>query len=267
MSGEFDGIRAVVTGGASGIGAAIVAALLVRGARVASLDRVTEGTPQGAIPVVGDLTDDASVRAAIDQAGIELGGLDVLVNNAGIGARGRVEDNVDEDWAKVWDVNVMGIVRASRAALPHLRKSPHANIVNTCSIAGWAGILDRAVYQTSKGAVQALTLSMAADYVSEGIRVNAVNPGTVDTIMARGHINAAADPRQALRLMEERQATGRMVSPQEVAHAVCYLASPLATATTGAFLAVDGGMYGLRVTGNSQAHAKGEMPDWLVTDD
>ena len=234
---------------------------------MASFDRVTEGTPQGAYPVVGDLTDDASVRAGIAQAAEYLGGIDALVNNAGIGARGRVEDNPDEDWAKVWDVNVMGIVRANRAALPFLRKSEHANIVNTCSIAGWAGVLGRAVYQTSKGAVQALTLSMAADYVSEGIRVNAVNPGTVDTIMARGHINAGADPKESLRLMEERQATGRMVSAQEVAHAVCYLASPLATATTGAFLAVDGGMYGLRVTGKSQAHATGQMPSWLVTDD
>lgn len=261
---EFEGIRAVVTGGANGIGAAIVTALMARGARVVSLDRVSEGTPAGAHAVVADLTDDASVRAGIDQAAKELGGLDVLVNNAGIGARGRLEDNDDATWARVWDVNVMGIVRASRAALTYLRESEHAVIVNTSSIAGWAGILERAVYQTSKGAVQALTMSMAADYVAEGIRVNGVNPGTVDTAMARGHINNSPDPVADLKLMEERQATGRMVSPQEVAHAVCYMASPLAKSTTGAFLAVDGGMYGLRVAGKSAALTSGEMPEWLV---
>ncbi|WP_019146911.1 SDR family NAD(P)-dependent oxidoreductase [Timonella senegalensis] len=263
---EFEGIKAVVTGGASGIGAAIVVALMERGAAVVSLDKNTEGTPEGAHAVVADLGSDESVRAGIADAVDVLGGLDVLVNNAGIGARGRVEDNSDEDWAKVLDVNVMGIVRTSRAAIPYLRRSEHAAIVNTSSIAGWAGILDRAVYQTSKGAVQALTMSMAADYVGEGIRVNAVNPGTVDTTMARGHINAADNPLDGLRLMEERQATGRMVSPAEVAHAVCYLASPLATSTTGTFLAVDGGMYGLRVAGKSQSLSSGNLPEWLVTD-
>lgn len=262
---EFEGLRAVVTGGANGIGAAIVHALLQRGARVVSLDRVLDGTPEGAEAVVADLTDDASVRAGIERAAALLGGIDILVNNAGIGARGRLEDNDDDTWARVWDVNVMGIVRASRAALAYLRSSEHAVIVNTSSIAGWAGIVERAVYQTSKGAVQALTLSMAADYVSEGIRVNAVNPGTVDTAMARGHINNSADPLADLKLMEERQATGRMVSPEEVAHAVCYLASPLASSTTGAFIAVDGGMHGLRVAGTSQSIASGNLPDWLVT--
>lgn len=262
---EFDGIKAIVTGGANGIGAAIAVALRDRGAQVVSLDRVLEGTPEGVYPVLADLTDDASVRAGIAAAADQLGGIDVLVNNAGIGARGRLEDNDDATWARVWDVNVMGIVRASRAALPYLRGSQHAVIVNTSSIAGWAGILERAVYQTSKGAVQALTMSMATDYVSEGIRVNAVNPGTVDTAMARGHINNSSDPIADLKLMEERQATGRMVSPEEVAHAVCYMASPLASSTTGAFLAVDGGMHGLRVAGASQSLASGELPDWLVS--
>lgn len=261
---EFSGINAVVTGGSLGIGAAIVEALLERGARVVNLDRDTSSAPAGVISVQGDLTNDEQVRTAMDQAAALLGGIDVLVNNAGIGARGRVEDNTDAEWNRVLDVNVMGIVRASRAAIPYLRKSEHAAIVNTCSIAGWAGILDRAVYQTSKGAVQALTLSMAADYVREGIRVNAVNPGTVDTEMAREHINAAADPLAGLKLMEERQATGRMVSPKEVAHAVCYLASPLASSTTGAFLAVDGGMHGLRVSGTSQSLSSGNYPAWLT---
>jgi NAD(P)-dependent dehydrogenase (short-subunit alcohol dehydrogenase family) len=249
VSSEFEGIRAVVTGGAAGIGAAIVTALMDRGATVVSLDRSTDGVPPGAAGVVGDLRDDAAVRAAVTEAAEVLGGIDVLVNNAGIGASGTIEDSTDEDWLRVFDVNVLGIVRATRAALPHLRASAHAAVVNTCSIAAWAGLPNRAVYSSSKGAVQALTLAMAADHVADGIRVNCVNPGTVDTQMARGHIAAAADPAAELAAMESRQATGRMVSPEEVAHAVCYLASPLATSTTGAALAVDGGMFGLRMRG------------------
>ncbi|WP_265520385.1 SDR family NAD(P)-dependent oxidoreductase [Oerskovia flava] len=248
-STELDGLRAVVTGGAQGIGAAIVRAMAERGARVVSLDRVAETGPDAVGSVVADLTDDTAVRRAIDEAAELLGGIDALVNNAGIGLRGTIEDNDDADWMRLLDVNVLGIVRASRAALTHLRASDHAVIVNTCSIAGWAGIPDRAAYSTSKGAVQALTLAMAADHVHDGVRVNAVNPGTVDTVMARGHIAAAADPVAELAAMESRQATGRMVSPEEVAHAVCYLVSPLASSTTGTFLAVDGGMHGLRLRG------------------
>lgn len=263
MSREFEGVRAIVTGGSNGIGAAIVTALAERGAKIVNLDLKDSDSASNAHFVEGDLTTDSSVRSAINLAAEHLGGIDILINNAGIGTRGRLEDNEDSEWATIFDVNVMGIVRASRAALPLLRKSTYSAIVNTCSIAGWAGIKDRAVYSASKGAVQALTLSMAADYVAEGIRVNAVNPGTVDTLMARGHINSAQDPAEALRAMEERQATGRMVSAHEVAHAVCYLASPLASATTGTILAVDGGMYGLRVAGTSQSHASLAMPEWL----
>lgn len=251
LGGELSGLRAVVTGGAAGIGAAIVRALGARGAVVVSLDRTLEGVPAGATGVVADLTDDAAVRRAVTEAATALGGIDILVNNAGIGARGTIEDNDDAEWLRVLDVNVLGVVRATRAALPYLRDSDHAAIVNTCSIAGWAGLPDRAVYTASKGAVQALTLAMAADHVHDGIRVNCVNPGTVDTIMARGHIAAAADPVSELAAMESRQATGRMVSPEEVAHAVCYLVSPLASSTTGTALAVDGGMFGLRMRGRA----------------
>ena len=248
-SNEFDGIRAVVTGGAAGIGAAIVVALQQRGASVVSLDRTSDGVPDGAIGVLGDLTDDTTVRTAIAEAADRLGGIDVLVNNAGIGARGTVEEATDEEWLRVIDVNVLGIARATRAALPHLRRSDHAAVINTCSIAAVAGLLNRAIYSASKGAVQALTLAMAADHLSDGVRVNCVNPGTVDTQMARGHIASAYDPAAELAAMESRQPTGRMVSPEEVAHAVCYLASPLAASTTGAALAVDGGMHGLRLRG------------------
>jgi NAD(P)-dependent dehydrogenase (short-subunit alcohol dehydrogenase family) len=147
----------------------------------------------------------------------------------------------------VLDVNVVGMARVSRAALPHLRQSPAAAIVNTCSIAAWAGLPQRALYSASKGAVYGLTLAMAADHVREGIRVNAVAPGTVDTPWVGRLLDAAADPAAERAALQARQPSGRLVTADEVAHAVCYLASPLSGSTAGTVLAVDGGMYGLRL--------------------
>ncbi|WP_435738508.1 SDR family oxidoreductase [Cellulosimicrobium sp. PMB13] len=244
---ELDGVRAVVTGGASGIGAATVVAMLARGAVVTSIDRTADGVPDGAHALVADVTDDAAVRSAVEGAAHAMGGIDVVVNNAGIGAQGTVADNDDAEWLRVLDVNVLGIVRVTRAALPHLRRSAHPAVVNMSSIAAWTGLPARALYSASKGAVQALTLAMAADHVREGIRVNCVNPGTVDTPWVGRLLDAADDPAAERAALEARQPTGRLVSPEAVAHAVCYLASPLAVATTGEALAVDGGMHHLRV--------------------
>jgi D-threo-aldose 1-dehydrogenase len=121
------------------------------------------------------------VRAAVDAAAAVLGGIGILVNNAGIGAIGSIEDNPDERWHRVLEVNLLGVVRATRAALPYLRRSAHASVVNIGSIVTTTGLPQRALYSASKGAVLSLTLAMAADHVREGIRVNCVNPGTVDT--------------------------------------------------------------------------------------
>jgi len=249
---ELAGVRAIVTGGASGIGAAIVRAMLARGAQVTSIDRVTDGVPEGAGAQAADVTDDAAVRAAVTAAAEAMGGIDVVANNAGIGAQGTVADNDDAEWLRVLDVNVLGIVRVTRAALPYLRESPHAAVVNTCSIAAWTGLPNRALYSASKGAVQALTLAMATDHVSEGIRVNCVNPGTADTPWVTRLLDAADDPAAERAALEARQPSGRLVSADEVAHAVCYLASPLAAATTGAMLAVDGGSHALRTRAPEQ---------------
>jgi 2-keto-3-deoxy-L-fuconate dehydrogenase len=242
---EFTGIRALVTGGASGIGLATARLLTERGAAVACLD--LDGPPEPLYGVVADVRDDARVRAAVEQAVEHLGGLDVLVNNAGIGAQGTVEDNDDDEWLRVFDVNLFGMVRTARAALPHLRRSEHAAIVNTCSIAATVGLPSRALYSATKGAVLSLTLAMAADHVREGIRVTCVNPGTADTPWVGRLLDAAADPEAERAALEARQPTGRLVSAQEVAAAIAYLASPLASATTGTALAVDGGMDGLRL--------------------
>jgi 2-keto-3-deoxy-L-fuconate dehydrogenase len=247
MAEEFAGLTALVTGGASGIGLATARLLATRGARVACLDLKTDGLPAELVGVTADVTDDQAVRAAVRTAAEQLGGLDILVNNAGIGAQGTVETNPDDEWHRVLDVNVVGMVRVTRAALPHLRRSRHAAIVNTCSIAAHAGLPNRALYSASKGAVQSLTLAMAADHVREGIRVSCVNPGTVDTPWVRRLLQSAGDPAAELAALRARQPTGRLVSADEVAAAIAYLASPLAGATTGTVLAVDGGMHGLRL--------------------
>ncbi|KOV64672.1 SDR family NAD(P)-dependent oxidoreductase [Streptomyces sp. MMG1121] len=244
---DFAGLRALVTGGASGIGRATADLLAARGAQVAVLDRDTTGVGKPLLAYRADVTDDASVRTAVQRAAEDLGGLDVLVNNAGIGARGTVEDNDDIEWQRVFDVNVLGMVRTARAALPLLRRSSHAAIVNTCSIAATAGLPQRALYSATKGAVYSLTLAMAADHVREGVRVNCVNPGTADTPWVGRLLDAAPDPAAERAALEARQPTGRLVSAAEVAGAIAYLASPLSGATTGTALAVDGGMQGLRL--------------------
>ena len=244
---DFDGLVAAVTGGASGIGAAVVRVLQDRGARVAVLDLDPSGVPDGVLGVRTDVGDDASVRAAIDTVVRELGRLDVVVNNAGIGAQGTVADNDDEEWRRVFDINVMGVVRVSRAALPHLRRSPAAAIVNMASLVATAGLPQRAAYSASKGAVAALTRAMAADHLPEGIRVNSVDPGTADTPWIDRLLEQADDPDAERAALEARQPHGRLVSAEEVAHAVAYLASPTAGSTTGTSLAVDGGMSGLRL--------------------
>lgn len=175
------GLRAVVTGGASGIGLAVARTLYEHGVTVAVLDLYPDAVPDTLTAYRADVADDTSVRGAVEAAAAALGGIDILVNNAGIGAAGTVEDNPDDQWHGVLDVNVLGVVRTTRAALPHLRRSQHAAVVNICSIAATAGLPQRALYAASKGAVLSLTLAMAADHVREGIRVNCVNPGTVDT--------------------------------------------------------------------------------------
>jgi len=231
--------RAIVTGGASGIGAAVVAQLRERGFDVVVLDRVESDG------VVVDVTDAAGVDAAVQEAAERLGGIDVVVNNAGVGAQGTVADNSDEEWHRVFDINVVGMVRVSRAALPFLRESSNAAIVNTCSVAATAGLPQRALYSATKGAVMSLTLAMAADHVREGIRVNCVAPGTADTPWIGRLLDSAEDPDAERAALNARQPMGRLVSAEEVAEAIVYLAT--STATTGTVLHVDGGMQGLRL--------------------
>ena len=253
MSGEFDGLVAIVTGGASGIGAAVAQKLTDRGARVAALDLDPSGAPAGVLGIKADVSDDESVRAAVQQVADAYGRIDVLVNNAGIGAQGTIEDNPDDQWHRVFDVNVLGAMRVSRAALPYLRQSPAASIVNVASVAATTGIPQRALYSTTKGAVQSLTLAMAADHLREGIRVNCVNPGTADTPWVQRLLDAAPDPAAERASLDARQPHGRLVTAEEVALAVVYLAGPSSGSTAGTALAVDGGMATLRLRPHSPA--------------
>ena len=244
---EFDGAVAIVTGGASGIGAAAAALLAERGARVAVLDRDVTSVPDGLFAVACDVTDAVQVEQAVEAVVVQFGELDIVINNAGIGAAGDISANDDAEWHHVFDVNVLGIARVSRAALPHLRRSARASIVNTASVVAVVGVPNRALYSASKGAVVALTLAMAADHVREGIRVNAVTPGTADTPWVGRLLDAADDPDAAAAMLKARQPMGRLVSAPEVANAIAYLASPSSSSTTGTVLAVDGGMAGVRL--------------------
>jgi 2-keto-3-deoxy-L-fuconate dehydrogenase len=246
---RLEGKKALVTGGASGIGAATADLLAERGAGTAVLDLDPGGADPRHLRLAGDVTDRAGVDRAVARVVADLGGLDVVVNNAGIGARGDVAANDDAEWHRVLDVNVVGIARVTRAALPQLRRSRRAAVVNTCSVVAVLGVPDRALYAASKGAVLALTLAMAADHLRDGIRVNCVTPGTVATPWVGRLAAAADDPEAALAALRARQPLGRLVEAGEVAAAIAYLASPRAGSTTGTSLVVDGGMAGLRLPG------------------
>lgn len=243
---DFDGTVAIVTGGSSGIGAATATMLYERGARVAVLDR-TEGTDSRLLYKVCDVTDPDSIEKAVLEVAGELGGIDVLINNAGIGAVGDIAANPDDEWRHVFDVNVLGIARVTRVALPFLKLSSRGAIVNTSSVVARIGVPQRALYSATKGAVASLTLAMAADHLRDGIRVNAVLPGTADTPWVSRLLSESVDAEGEAESLRRRQPMGRLVTAEEVATSIVFLANPQSMSTTGTLLLVDGGMAGVRV--------------------
>lgn len=247
MTADFAGLVAVVTGSGSGIGLATARMLSSQGARVFGLDLIAGDLGEHGQWLHCDVADEPSVAKAFGEISKHSSVVDIVVNNAGIGATGTIETATEDEWLRVYQVNVVGSARVSAAALPLLRKSRNASIVNMCSIAATVGLPDRAVYSASKGAILSLTLAMAADLISERIRVNCVNPGTADTPWVQRLLSQAADPEAERIALNARQPIGRLITAEEVASAVCFLAHPNQASTTGISLAVDGGMDSLRL--------------------
>ena len=243
---RLEKLRAAITGAGSGIGLATAQLMVREGARVAALD-LQPPNADDVLPITADVTDQRSMDAAATKTLETFGGLDVLVCNAGIGATGTVADNDDDEWRRVFDVNVLGIVRTVRAFLDSLKESPKAAIVCTASVVSLVGLPQRAAYSATKGAVYALTMSMAADLVEHGIRVNCVCPGTVDTPWVARLLDAQPDADEARRNLVARQPIGRLGTAEEIAEAIVYLTSPAAGYVTGTALMIDGGISGFRV--------------------
>lgn len=244
---EFAGLTAVITGAASGIGLATAKLLHQRGASIIGLD-LNEGELKNfARWIQCDVSSGDSVAQAFAEVQKITPVIDVLINNAAIGSTGTVESESEENWHKVFNINVFGVARVSKLAIPLLRKSKSPAIVNTCSIAAVAGIPNRAIYAASKGAIRTLTFSMACDLLKDRIRVNCVNPGTADTPWVQRLLSQANDPAAERERLEARQPWGRLVSADEVASSIAYLASPRQGSTTATEISVDGGMLNLRV--------------------
>lgn len=248
MTGDFDGTVAIVTGGASGIGSATVRRLLEHGARVAVFDR-DQVTPtcDDCVSESVDVRDQAAVTAAVERTVARWGSLNVLVNSAGIGAAGTILDNDEEEWRRVFDINLMGTVRTIRAALPHLIASQPSAVVNVASAVAHTGFPNRALYTASKGSIVALTRAAAVDHLADRVRFNAVSPGTTETPWIQRLMNAADEPGGERARLEARQPHGRLVSAEEVADAILYLANPAALSTNGVVLSVDAGIQALYV--------------------
>jgi len=236
---RFTGRRALVTGAGSGIGEAIGRSLHAEDARVVLADRhgsavralaAELGEPASSIEI--DVRDEAQVRGAMD-------GLDILVNVAGVGSTTNAPDTTLEVWEDVFAVNVRGTFLCCKHAIPDMVRRGGGSIVNIGSIAGLVGLRNRAAYCASKGAVIALTRALAVDHVGDGIRVNVVCPGTVDSPWVRRLVEDAGESLDTLRA---RQPMGRLGTPQEVAEATLYLASDAAAFATGSSLVIDGGL-------------------------
>ncbi len=246
---RLQGKRAIVTGAAAGIGRAIAVRLSGEGARVALADVDEEATGGVASEVDGetllrqvDVTRAGEVEALVRGVLEEWGGLDVMVNNAGIGVAATAPDTSEEDFDRQMDVNLKGTFFGIKYAVPAMRDSGGGSIINMSSIAALVGIPDRAAYCAAKGAILALTRAAAIDHVGEGIRVNCIAPGTVDTPWISRITAGYDDPQEARRLMQARQPHGRFVTPEEIAAMAAYLASDESASVIGACMVVDGGM-------------------------
>ena len=242
----------IVTGGASGIGAATSRVFGREGARMVVADRRVEpaekvaadlrqqGWPSKAIAV--DVSKSEKVKAMIDATLAEFGRLDVLVNNAGYGTFGTVVDTDEQEWDDLMATNVRGVFLCCKYAIPVMRANGGGVIVNVASVVAAVGIRNRAPYVASKGAVAALTRAIALDHVAEGIRCNAVAPGTIDTPYYDEVVKRAPDTVAFRKGLEARQPLGRLGTPEEIADGILFLACDESRFATGSILTIDGGM-------------------------
>jgi NAD(P)-dependent dehydrogenase (short-subunit alcohol dehydrogenase family) len=240
---RLDGKKALVTGGASGIGEATCRVLTQAGASVtiADVDRARAEALSAELPgssvLILDITDEAAVQAALAAPGT----LDILVNNAGIGLVGGIEETELVDFERLFQVNVTGLFLVTRAAMPKMLASK-GSIVNIGSVAGLVGVKRRFAYCATKGAVVAITRQMSVDYAGR-LRVNCICPGTVETPFVEAYLEKfhKHEKDKVRAELHARQPVGRMGRPDEIAHLVLYLCSPEAEFVTGSAMTIDGG--------------------------
>lgn len=243
MAGRLAEKVCIITGAASGIGRALTVAMRAEGAIVVGID-VQEDVEREFGIVRADVTDADNIERAVSTIAELHGRIDVLVNNAGICPAGTVVSTEPEVWDRVFAVNVRGIYLTSRAVIPHMQRQGRGSIINIASNYGLVGGLNAAAYTASKGAVVTLTYAMALDHAPDGIRVNCVCPGTIDTPLIRTPMRAMSEEQLAVQHASRtaRHPLGRIGRPEEVAPGVIYLASEAESSfVTGAVLAIDGG--------------------------
>jgi NAD(P)-dependent dehydrogenase (short-subunit alcohol dehydrogenase family) len=246
---RLEGKRTIVTGAANGIGRAIALRLASEGARVVIAD-VNEEDARGVAEEIdgetlvhkADVTQDGDVEALVERAVSAWGGLDVMVNNAGVGVAGTAVTTTEEEYERVMDVCVRGTFLGMKHAIPAIKDAGGGSVINMSSVAALVGIVDRAVYSAAKGAIYSMTRASAIDHVGEGVRVNCIAPGTVDTPWVARITSGYDDPEEARANMRARQPHGRLVTPEEIAAMAAYLASDESASVIGACMVVDGGV-------------------------
>ncbi len=248
MSSRLVGKVAIVTGAGSGIGRACAIAFAREGAKVAlagrrkeKLAEVAREIGESALTIAADVSRKSEIDRIIDQTTTKFGGLNVLLNNAGVLHIGTAEEITEAQWNETFNVNVRGLWLLSRAALPQLRKNGGGSIINMASVLGINGARNRAAYAPSKGAVVLLTKCMAIDHGSEKIRVNAICPSFVETDLTAEVLRRAADPETVRRERTAAHPIGRLGRPEDIAGLAVYLASDESSWVTGAVFPVDGG--------------------------
>jgi NAD(P)-dependent dehydrogenase (short-subunit alcohol dehydrogenase family) len=249
--GRLENKVAWISGATSGIGEAVARLFVREGARVALVGRRLalskriaadlEEAGGDALPIACDVSKEAQVRESIRQTAKHFGGLDIIINNAGMVHIKALHEYTEREWDKVMDVNVKSMFFAVKHAIPHLRRSGRACIVNVGSISSFVGQALTPVYTTSKHAVAGLTKSIALDYAADGIRCNCVCPGITDTPMLREHLNTQPDPEDALASRLRRVPMGVALTPHDAAKSILFLSCEDSSGVTGTTLIIDAG--------------------------